>query len=95
MKDEVSAGHLDFFGDYEYFSRIGWSREVYKAPRSDAIMPNGYRTGRWECTYDQWELTRTFIAHEEYAILIGGQRDGRKISPSTLAGGGTDHEIHD
>lgn len=53
---EKSKGHLEFRlgpnGLQEYFIKWG---EVYRAPISDAIMTDGYRTGRWECSIRHWE----------------------------------------
>lgn len=44
-----SLGHVAFVDDYEYYT---CSDQLYKAPVSAVIMPNGYRSGRWECTLD-------------------------------------------
>lgn len=58
-KGRKSKRHLGFFGDYEYFDRL--NAGVYKAHRSDVIMPDGYRTGRWECTSKHWSFTESIL----------------------------------
>lgn len=45
-KTGKSKGHVGFSGDFEYFKGDGG--ELYSAKKSEAIMPDGYRTGRWE-----------------------------------------------
>ena len=42
---DKSEGHLGFADGFEFFLRNG---NLYQAPLSDVIMPDGYRTGRWE-----------------------------------------------
>ena len=53
-----SKGHLCWLyrGEVEepieYFERDG---EVRKAPASDVIMPDGYRSGRWVCNAGSYQ----------------------------------------
>lgn len=61
-KDKKSKNHLGFFGEYEYFHRPNTG--VHKAHRSDVIMPDGYRTGRWECTSTHWAFTKSTLNKE-------------------------------
>lgn len=44
-KVKKSKGHIGFTDDFEYFERGG---EVFRAPFSDVIMPDGRRSERWE-----------------------------------------------
>ena len=57
-KERKSKGHLSFFGNYEYFE---FNSVVFKAHKSDVVMPDGYRTGRWECTMSHWPLTKSVL----------------------------------
>jgi len=43
---------------YEYYSRDG---EVYRAPISSVVMPDGYRSGRWECSLDKWHQYKDML----------------------------------
>jgi hypothetical protein len=45
---DQSKGHIAFShdGQSELFGRDG---QIYIAPVSNVIMPDGYRCGRWEC----------------------------------------------
>lgn len=65
-----SKGHICFAKRYtdtemletvEFFDRDG---VVFRAPFSDVIMPDGYRTGRRECSRELFEKYR--------GILLGG-----------------------
>ena len=53
-----SEGHKLFTGNYEYFERNGMIR---KASIEAEIMPDGYRTGRFECYPHQWETCKRVI----------------------------------
>lgn len=57
-----SKGHLAFAGGsagtVEFFTHDG---AVYRAPVSNAIMPDGYRTGRFECSLKMFENFRGVI----------------------------------
>ena len=63
-----SKGHLFFIAvdNYkkEYFER---NNQIYSAPTSNVIMPDGYRTGRWEVRKEQLDTLKSFI--EKYIIL--------------------------
>lgn len=43
---EKSLGHKAFCGDFEYFADA--SGDLFRARISEAVMPDGRRTGRWE-----------------------------------------------
>jgi len=43
---EKSAGHVAFIGDHEYFK--SGDGQLYKAQISSVVMPDGFRSGRWE-----------------------------------------------
>jgi hypothetical protein len=52
-----SKGHCRFRGSYEYFTRE--NGDLFKAPLSDVIMPDGRRTGRWVCySHDAADVLR-------------------------------------
>jgi hypothetical protein len=53
-----SAGHISFVDGYEWFDRAG---EVYRAPISACVMPDGYRCGRWESSRDHWNRRAAFV----------------------------------
>ena len=42
----------------EYFERDG---EVKRAHVSEAVMPDGYRTGRFECKMSQWGFLKSLL----------------------------------
>ncbi|HEY9835486.1 MAG TPA: hypothetical protein V6D27_01100 [Vampirovibrionales bacterium] len=48
---QTGAGHIEWQGEYEIFEREG---QIMKAHRTNCIMPDGYRTGRWESTLAAW-----------------------------------------
>jgi len=70
---EKSKGHIcfaqtainEFCFDYvEFFERLGesplldYELQVFRAPVTNVIMPDGYRCGRWECSrkhFDQYK----------------------------------------
>jgi len=42
-----SKGHLAWEGGSEWYVRDG---EIYRAPERAPVMPDGYRSGRWQCS---------------------------------------------
>jgi hypothetical protein len=65
---EESKGHL-FWAAYteaggelttniEFYVRDG---EVFRAPMSNAIMPDGYRVGRWECKKELFDKYKDML----------------------------------
>ena len=42
----------------EFFVRNG---EVLRAPISNAVMPDGYRAGRWECSKEHFDKFKDVI----------------------------------
>lgn len=61
-----SKGHICFAKRYigemldttEFFERDG---NVFRAPISDAIMPDGYRTGRFECSKELFDRFKPML----------------------------------
>jgi hypothetical protein len=60
---EKSKGHIKFIWNntYEYYDRDG---EVYLAPIHNPIMPDGYRSGRWECSRSHYEIFKAKGVYE-------------------------------
>lgn len=49
----------------EYYQR---DRTVRRAPLSDAIMPDGFRTGRYECAIEQLPMLKG-ILHSSHLLV--------------------------
>lgn len=52
-------------GKFEFFER---NCSIYKAPMSNAIMPDGFRSGRFECYAHAWE-SHAKVLRENSIIL--------------------------
>jgi len=65
--EDKSKGHIVTVNGKEYFDRGG---EVYRAPLSSVIMPDGYRSGRWECSRSHFDTFREFVTGEERKSLF-------------------------
>lgn len=70
-----SKGHICFVRIYrnpecvdmvEYFERNG---DVFRAPMSCVIMPDGYRVGRFECPVRMWDQLKELIASHHEIIV--------------------------
>jgi hypothetical protein len=69
---EKSKGHIAFIDDVELFKRA--NGDLYRAPISDVIMPDGYRSGRWEAYANKADeriemLTSGFSAGETFGTI--------------------------
>jgi hypothetical protein len=55
-----SKGHICFASYHDTPDTVRWVEffrrncQVYIAPMLNAIMPDGYRSGRWECDEASW-----------------------------------------
>jgi hypothetical protein len=52
---------------YEYCERNG---DVYRAPLSSVVMPDGYRVGRWECSLSMWARYKDMLL-KQYSKVWG------------------------
>ncbi len=60
---EKSEGHTAFIGKFEYYTLP--NGDLHRAPTLYPVMPDGRRSGRWECKANQIDmqinLVREFI----------------------------------